>query len=160
MEQTGLYLPHALETILKVLRAGPLQKKQSKKAGVEGSIELGYKLSLAELKNTNFVNDLFQKAVYSLYWLHSLVTRTLAGPEIVNCVAKAVSSIEFGYLGYRKQLKEAAKLFKEDAEKIDRLRSKKHLALGDKAGQKFEIFLTTKITLKGRQKFTELHEEH
>jgi hypothetical protein len=45
MEMTGIYLPHALETILKVLASSPFQKKNSKKAEAEGSLELGYKLS-------------------------------------------------------------------------------------------------------------------
>jgi len=36
-------------------------------------------------------------------------------------------------MGYRKQLKEAAKLFRLDADKIELLRSKKKLSLGDKA---------------------------
>ena len=38
MENTGLYLPHVLESVLKILSSSPLQKKHSKKAGVEGSI--------------------------------------------------------------------------------------------------------------------------
>jgi hypothetical protein len=100
------------------LRSTPLQKKISKKAGVEGSIELGYHLSQTELKNTNIVNDIFQKTVYSLYWLHSLVSKTLSAPEIINYVCKMILSLEFGFLGYKKQLKEAVIVFKADAEKI------------------------------------------
>jgi len=95
-----------------------LQKKISRKAGVEGSIELGYHLSQAELKNTNIVNDIFQKAVYSLYWLHSLVSKTLSAPEIISYISKMILSLEFGFSGYKKQLKEAVNLFKVDAEKI------------------------------------------
>jgi hypothetical protein len=45
MENTGLYIPHVLEVAIKIFKSSPLQKKHAKKAGVEGSIELGYKLS-------------------------------------------------------------------------------------------------------------------
>ena len=45
MEHTGIYIPHTLDTILKLFKSSPLQKKKARKAGFEGSIELGYKLS-------------------------------------------------------------------------------------------------------------------
>jgi hypothetical protein len=77
-----------LEALIKVLKSGPLQRKSSRKAGVEGSIELGYRLSVGELKNTNFINDIFSKVVFNVFWLHSLTSRTLAGPEIARQVAK------------------------------------------------------------------------
>ena len=102
MEFTGIYIPHALETLLKILRSSPLQRKSSKKAGVEGSIELGYRLSLIELKNTNFINDIFGKVVFDLYWLHSITSRTLAAPEIARQIAKYLLELDFGFKGYKK----------------------------------------------------------
>lgn len=80
MENTGLYLPQVLESLTKILKSSPLQRKRSRKAGVEGSIELGYKLSLEELKNTNILNDIFNKAVFYLHWLATYAHKTLAAP--------------------------------------------------------------------------------
>lgn len=80
MEFTGIYIPHVFEALLKIFKSAPLQRKSSKKAGVEGSIELGYRLSMAELKNTAIVNDIFAKAIFYIYWLHSITSHTLAAP--------------------------------------------------------------------------------
>jgi hypothetical protein len=79
MESTGLYLPHVLETVMRVLQSGPLLKKHSRKAGIEGSIDLGYRLTPADLKNTNILNDIFNKAVFSIYWFCSLLFKMAAG---------------------------------------------------------------------------------
>lgn len=80
MESTGIYIPHVLEVLLKVLKSSPFQKKLSKKAGVEGSIELGYRLSIGELKNTNIINDIFNKVIFNILWLNSVVSSTVGGP--------------------------------------------------------------------------------
>ncbi len=74
MEYTSIYIPHVVETLIKILKSGPLQRKSSRKAGVEGSIDLGYRLSMTELKNTNIINDIFNKVVFYVYWLHSIST--------------------------------------------------------------------------------------
>jgi len=34
------------------------------------------------------VNDIFQKSVYFLYWLHSITSKSLGAPEIAKCVSK------------------------------------------------------------------------
>lgn len=80
MEYTSIYIPHVVETLIKILKSAPLQRKSSRKAGVEGSIDLGYRLSMTELKNTNIINDIFNKVVFYVYWLHSISTKTVAGP--------------------------------------------------------------------------------
>jgi hypothetical protein len=102
MEFTGVYIPQVFETLIKILKSGPLQRKSSRKAGVEGSIELGYRLSLSELKNTNFINDIFNKVVFYVYWLHSITSHSLAGPEIARQIAKHLLELDFGFKGYKK----------------------------------------------------------
>lgn len=108
-----------LETLIKVLKSNPFLRKNSRKAGVEGSIELGYKLSLAELKNTNIINDLFSKVVFYIYWLNSITSNTIYAPEVSKQIAKLISGLEFGYKGYKKEIKEVGKLLKADAQLIE-----------------------------------------
>ena len=110
MENTGLYLPHALESIIKILSSSPLQRKHSKKAGVEGSIELGYKLSLLELKNTNILNDLFNKTVFHLHWLVALSYKMVGAVELTRSISKLVNSIEFGFSGHKRAIKLITKI--------------------------------------------------
>lgn len=118
MENTGLYLPHVLESVLKILSSSPLQKKHSKKAGVEGSIELGYKLSFDELKNTEILNDIFDKTLFYLHWLTFLSCKMVGGVEIVRHICKLVQTVELGFSGHRKAVKQFTKILLEDGTKI------------------------------------------
>jgi hypothetical protein len=111
MEHTGLYLPHVAESLLKVLQSGPLQRKQARKAGVEGSIELGYKMSLLELKNTAVLNGLFEKTLFHLHWLAAMASRMAGGPEIIRHLAKLLQALELGFSGHRKVIKQTIRLF-------------------------------------------------
>lgn len=112
MEMTGIYLPHTLETILKVLASSPFQKKNSKKAEAEGSLELGYKLSQEQLKNTNVINDIFNKAIFYIYWLFEISSLSIAGPEIGRKIVKEMTDLDFTFKGYRKQVRELVKILK------------------------------------------------
>ena len=58
---------------------------------------------MSELKNTNIINDLFNKVTFYVYWLHKIVSNTLPGPEIIRQVAKSLMNIQFGFKGYKKQ---------------------------------------------------------
>ena len=82
-----------LETLIKILKSNPFLRKNSRKAGVEGSIELGYKLSLAELKNTNIINDLFSKVIFYIYWLNSITSNVIYAPEVSKQIAKLISGL-------------------------------------------------------------------
>lgn len=65
--------------MIKVFKSSPLHKKHAKKAGFEGSLELGYKLSPPELKNTNVLNSIFDKTLFDFYWLCNLAYQTIGG---------------------------------------------------------------------------------
>jgi hypothetical protein len=114
---------------------------------------------VVELKNTNIINDLFNKTVFYIYWLHSITSNTLAAPEISRQIAKYLTGLEFGYKGYKKEVKEVAKLLRGDSEAIDAARRKKKLALVGKETDKFEVFLTKeKLELQGKEKYRYLFE--
>ncbi len=81
MEMTSIYLPCS-GNYLKVLASSPFQKKNSKKAEAEGSLELGYKLPQEKLKNTNIINDIFNKAIFYIHWLFEIISLSITRPEI------------------------------------------------------------------------------
>ena len=115
MDKTGLYLPQVLDSLVKLLNSSPLQKKQAKKAGVEGSIELGYRLSLNELKNTQILNDIFDKSLFYLHWLATISYRMLGAVEIVRHICKMLTILELGFSGHKKAVKQFCRLLQEDA---------------------------------------------
>lgn len=151
-EHTGIYIPHTLETLVKVLGCSPLKKKQKKRGGFEGSLELGYRLSSDELRNTNVLNEIFDKTLFYFYWFCVLVEKSVGGPEIVRHACKMVQNIEFGFSGHRKAIKQTVKFLKNDAETLTSIRGAKMLKLNDRRIEKVEALLS-KAELKGKDKY-------
>lgn len=57
----------------------------------------------------------------------------MGGVELAKHISRLIQTVELGFVGHRKNVKAACKIFLRDADKVEQARSKRKMALGDKA---------------------------